>query len=111
MWKIFSESREVTFSHWLIAPAPGKSAAMNHPHAYEIRVKGHLAERWSDWFEGLDVQKHSGGETALGGVLVDQAALMGVLLKIHALNITLLSVTRMPAPTRRADPPSSGKDT
>jgi hypothetical protein len=70
---------------------------MNDPHVYEIRVQGLLTDRWSDWFEGLEIQKHPEGETTLIGMLIDQAALLGVLLKIHALNITVLSVNRMPA--------------
>jgi len=32
------------------------------------------------------------GETTLSGSLVDQAALFGVLTKIHALNLTLISI-------------------
>jgi hypothetical protein len=69
---------------------------MDRPWFYEIRVEGHLADRWSDWFEGLAIRTDPGGETALRGVLVDQAALFGVLTRIHALNLTLISVNRLP---------------
>jgi hypothetical protein len=61
---------------------------------YEIRVEGLLSERWSDWFEGLTIQNESSGETMLRGVFIDQAALFGILTKIHALNLTLISVNR-----------------
>lgn len=67
---------------------------MNTPWYYEIRVEGVLAERWSDWFEGLTVRSETNGETVLCGPLIDQAALYGVLAKIHALNLTLVSVFR-----------------
>ena len=61
---------------------------------YEIRVEGHLAERWSDWFEGLAIHNDANGEMLLSGPLTDQAALFGVLSKVHALNLTLISVNR-----------------
>ena len=61
---------------------------------YEIHVEGHLADRWSDWFEGLAIRNDLNGETILSGLLTDQAALLGVLNKIQALNLTLISVNR-----------------
>ncbi len=59
---------------------------------FEIRVKGHLDGKWSDWLEGLEVELLDNGEMILSGTLVDQAALMGVLNKLNGLNLTLLSV-------------------
>lgn len=70
---------------------------MNKPCIYVIRVEGHLAESWSDWFEGLAINNDRNGDTTLSGPLVDQAALFGVLNKIHALNVTLISVNRSPS--------------
>lgn len=67
---------------------------MDTPNVYEIRVEGHLAGRWSDWFEGLLIRNDPDGETALIGQLADQAALYGVLTKIHNLNLILVSVQR-----------------
>lgn len=61
---------------------------------YEIRVEGFLADRWSQWFEGLTIRRAADGETVLRGPLVDQAALHGVLAKIRDLNLDLISVTR-----------------
>jgi hypothetical protein len=61
---------------------------------YEIRVEGNLTDRWSDWFEGLAIHNDSNGEMTLSGPLADQAALLGVLNKIQALNLTLISVYR-----------------
>lgn len=65
------------------------------PCFYEIRVEGHLTDRWSEWFEGLAINNAPDGGTTLSGVLIDQAALMGVLVKIQALNLTLISVNRL----------------
>ena len=67
---------------------------------YEIRVKGHLDPRWSAWFGGLTVTNAANGETVLKGEVVDQAALQGLLSKVHDLQLTLLSVY-----TVETDPP------
>jgi hypothetical protein len=62
---------------------------------YEIRVEGHLSDRWAKWFSGLEIHNDLDGSTTLKGLLVDQAALFGVLGKVHALNLTLVSVSRL----------------
>jgi len=62
---------------------------------YEIRVKGHLSQDWSDWLEGLELKLLEDGEMILSGNIVDQAALMGVLNKLNRLNLTLLSVNNV----------------
>jgi len=67
---------------------------MDTPSFYEIRVAGHLSDRWSDWFDGLAILNDPNGETILSGLFVDQASLFGALTKIQALNLTLISVNR-----------------
>jgi hypothetical protein len=67
---------------------------MDKPCVYEIRLEGQLSDRWSDWFEGLAIRTDFNGETTLSGLVTDQAALFGVLVKIHNLNLTLISVCR-----------------
>jgi hypothetical protein len=62
---------------------------------YEIRVKGHLDQRWSTWFDGMTVTHELNGDTALSGPVVDQAALHSLLIKVHTLNLTLISVLRI----------------
>lgn len=57
----------------------------------EIRVKGQLDSKWSQWLEGLEVRLLEDGEMILSGRIVDQASLMGVLNKLGRLNLTLLS--------------------
>lgn len=61
--------------------------------AYEIRVKGHLDESWSEWFEGLTITNLESGETVLRGEIVDQASLHGVLSKVRDLNLPLIAVS------------------
>lgn len=68
---------------------------MDTPNYYEIRVEGHLSDRWSDWFDGLAIRNDHNDETILSGSFVDQASLFGTLTKIQALNLTLLSVNRL----------------
>jgi len=65
---------------------------MNKPHRYEIEIEGVIGDRWSAWFEDLAVCQVSDTETILTGELSDQAALLGVLAKIHALNLKIVSV-------------------
>ena len=60
---------------------------------YEIRVKGYLDQRWSDWFDGLTIT-HQDGCTVLRGSLVDEAALHGVLIRIRDLALPLLTLSR-----------------
>lgn len=66
-----------------------------HGSFFEIRVKGHLDESWSDWLEGLEVKLLENGEMILFGHIRDQAALMGILNKLYGLNLALLSVSKV----------------
>ena len=59
---------------------------------YEIRLKGHLDNRWADRFGGLTITLESNGDTLLTGPVVDQAALHGLLKKVRDLGMPLLSV-------------------
>ena len=62
---------------------------------YEIRITGHLDDRWSDWLGGLAVQRQEDGTTVLVGPVVDQAALHGVIIRIRDLGLQLLTVNRV----------------
>ena len=73
---------------------------MEHEY-YEIHIKGHVSGDWSDWFDGLSVTNLEGGAARISGPLRDQAALYGVLTRLHALNLALLSVHRIGPDDRR----------
>ena len=62
---------------------------------YQIRVKGNLDRKWSDWFDGLPIMPQADDETLLTGPVADQAALHGLLAKFRDLGLPLLSVKRM----------------
>ena len=75
-------------------PPDDPSAVPGGPCCYAICVEGNLDERWSDWFAGLRITSHK-GKTTLAGPVVDQAALIGLLVKAHDLCLTLISVRRL----------------
>ena len=60
---------------------------------YEIRIKGHLDDKWADRFEGLTITLEVDGDTLLTGPVIDQAALHGLLKKVRDLGMPLISVS------------------
>jgi hypothetical protein len=61
---------------------------------YQIRVRGHLDSRWSEWFNGFSIMYWQEGTVLLGSV-PDQAALHGMLAKIRDLGLTILLVENL----------------
>jgi hypothetical protein len=64
----------------------------NQPLVYQIRIKGHLGSQWTDWFEGLTIRLEENGDTLITGLVIDQAALYGLLKKVRDLGLPLVSV-------------------
>ena len=62
---------------------------------YQIHIRERLAPRWAEWFEDVDVTSEPDGTTLLSGVVRDQAALYGLLIKARDLGLTLLAVARL----------------
>ncbi len=75
--------------------AHGATQDHHEPGRYEIRLKGHLDDRWASRFEGLSLSRASDGTTILAGPVVDQAALYGLLRTVRDLGLPLLSVTHV----------------
>jgi hypothetical protein len=65
------------------------------PARYEIGVGGVLNARWSDWFDGLQIDSQ-GGETILSGTFPDQSGLHGILEKVRDLGLSIITVRRLP---------------
>jgi len=79
------------------------------PGRYEIRLRGHLDSRWAAWFDGLSLSNENDGTTVIGGPVVDQAALHGLLQKVRDLGLPLVSVTQVQPdqPERRPAAPDN----
>jgi hypothetical protein len=71
---------------------------------YEIRVEGALDARWTEWFGGLAIDVEGDDVTVMSGLVVDQAALHGLLTRVRDLGLVLLSVNRLPARDARTTP-------
>ncbi len=65
----------------------------NRSGLYEIRLKGHLDNRWADRFEGLTITLEDNGDTLLTGLVIDQAALHGLLKKVRDIGMPLVSIS------------------
>jgi hypothetical protein len=63
------------------------------PELFLIRVKGHLGEQWTEWFDGFTITNVEHGEAIICGTNIDQAALHGVLMKVRDLGLPLLAVS------------------
>ncbi len=78
-----------------MSTSPASTEDHHEPGRYEIRIKGHLENRWADWFDGLTITLEDNGETRLTGPVADQAALHGLLRKVRDLGMPLISVKRI----------------
>lgn len=72
----------------------GKEVFSDQSAQYQIRVKGLLDAKWASWFDGFTIE-HKPAETALTGVVPDQAALHGILTRIRDLGLTILCVKQL----------------
>jgi hypothetical protein len=71
---------------------------------YYLRVKEHLDDSWSSWFDGLSITHTADGATTLEGSIRDQSALYGLIDKLRDLGLTLLAVGRSVLLDIAADP-------
>ena len=68
---------------------------LSQPMVYQIRIKGHLGNQWSDWFGDATITLESNGDTLLICPVIDQSALHGLLRKVRDLGMPLLAVNRV----------------
>jgi hypothetical protein len=72
-----------------------KKLDLSQPVTYQIKVPGHLDERWSDWVDNMTITVDTGDDDISITTLnctVDQAALQGLLRQLYSLGIPLISV-------------------
>jgi hypothetical protein len=70
---------------------------------YQIKIKGHLGDQWTDWFEGVTITLETNGNTLLNCAVIDQAALHGLLKKVRDLGMPLISVNQIDPEANRSD--------
>jgi hypothetical protein len=58
----------------------------------EIRIEGHLDEKWAEWFDGFEFSYTGTGDTLLTGFVPDQSALYGLIAKLRDLGVKLKTV-------------------
>ena len=75
---------------------------LDPPAQYRIKVHGHLESRWSSHLGNMKIARsYTRGDqpvSVLTGILIDQAALSGVLNTLHDLHIRLISVENLDEP-------------
>ena len=76
---------------------------------YEIRVRGHLDDRWTAWFDGLHLHHEDDGITCVEGPVSDQAALHGLLERIRTIGLPLVSVVPVDRDSHRPPPDPNSK--
>ena len=64
---------------------------------YRIVVQDELGSHFDAAFEGMRLEP-ANGETAIVGLVADQAQLQGILVRITSLNLVLLSVSVVDGP-------------
>ena len=76
---------------------------VNDTPVYQIRIQGQIDESWSDWLGGLTITPQPDGETLLAGPIPDQAALHGILDKLYAMNLSILTVVQVRTGREKGD--------
>jgi hypothetical protein len=84
-----------------------RQESMANSADYQIQVEGKLGQRWAGWFAGMMITTDETTDaipvTTLAGPLADQAALLGILFKLHNLGLVIMLVKRQ-APSDPANP-------
>ena len=73
------------------------SSSLDWPRQCRITIRGHLHPRWSEWFENLTIAQEPDGTTTLSGLVADQAALYGLIVKLRDRGLPLLGLQSLPA--------------
>jgi hypothetical protein len=78
----------------IVAHSPALHAQGVPPNRYELRIKGRLGQALLGSFAGFEAEVEP-VETVLRGEIADQAALHGVLERIHEAGLELVEVRKI----------------
>ena len=74
----------------------------DQPATYQFKVQGRLDANWKEWFDGMEIAVSCDEQgkiaTTMTGLVVDQVALHGLLVRIRDLGLLLLSVQCLDEP-------------
>jgi hypothetical protein len=71
-----------------------QDTAFGQPEIYEIRLKGHLDDRWLERLDCQSATRDDDGTTRLTVPVADQAGLYGLIRQLRDLGVPLLSLSR-----------------
>jgi hypothetical protein len=63
--------------------------------AYRVYVQSQLDASWQPLLEGFSIKPQPDGSTLLSGSIVDQAALLGVLIKLRDMGLVIQRVEQI----------------
>lgn len=73
-----------------------QSISLNSQHRYEIKIHGQPDDSWLIWFGEAEVHSEILADdtqvTTFSNVVMDQAALVGLIRRLHGHGIVLLSI-------------------
>lgn len=73
--------------------------SLNSQNRYEIKVYGQLDDSWLDWFgeakTHTEILADNNLVTTLTDVVMDQAALVGLIRRLHGRGIVLISIRQV----------------
>ena len=70
-----------------------RSIRADQPAAYRIEVRGSIGTAWAAGLEDAVIEQHA--DRSLIDIIVDQAALRGLLCRLWELNFIVIAVNRM----------------
>ena len=83
-----------------------QSMSLNSQNQYEIKIYGPPDASWLDWLGEVDAHLETlvdeSHVTIFSNVVMDQAALVGLIRRLHGLGIVLISIRRV-SPSCRDD--------
>ena len=107
---VFFQNYPLNYPVGVVTTYPDSAYTLNMDvtEVYQVKVRGKLDARWSDWFNGMAIAYEIGSDgfpvTTITGAVVDQAALYGILWKLRDLNLKLLSVGTTKRNSKCKDP-------